>query len=152
MTPEQEKQSDFLLADFNAIKAEIARRSNLQKVVLTLIVSFYAWFVPTAMTNSISLINILIIWLVVILAYTFYFREGYEISRLALIIRERIAKYMSEMLKIESDKIIPSEVHDRQYPTDGITRRYDRIFNSTVFLIIPIVCTIIYICTIIKCS
>ena len=151
MTEKQKKQLDFLLADFKAAKDEISRRSNLQKIVLTLLITFYAWFIPNFIQNSISSDKIVLLLLVVFLAYIFYDREAKEISRLGLIIRERIAKPVSKMLKVKSTKIIPTEVHESPYPTDKLTKRYDKIFNSIVFLVIPIFYLVLFACNKSKC-
>ncbi len=144
MNEEQKEQLKFLLADFQAAKNEISRRSDLQKVVLMLLVSFHAWFITTQDLFSIDKIGIL--WLVVILAYIFYDREAKEISRLGLIISSRICKYVSEILGKPSTQIIPTEVHESAYPTDELTRKYDIIFNSAIFLIIPVFYTVLFIC------
>jgi Ca2+/Na+ antiporter len=76
MTDEQKEQMGFLLADFKAAKDEISRRSNLQKVVLTLLVSFYAWFISNFGVSPIASDKIALLWLVVLLTYIFYEREA----------------------------------------------------------------------------
>ena len=152
MENNKNRQIDFLLADFNSAKNEISRRSTLQKTVLTLLIAFYAWITNELLKDFSNVNRVPIIWLVVPLAYIFYYREGKEISRLGFIIRERIAEYVSEIIDIEKEKIIPTEVMDRErYPTDRITKRYDKIFNYTIFLILPAIFTVLFICNIIKC-
>ena len=92
MDDKEQRLLDFLLADFNAIKSEIARRSNLQKAVIASMLAFYAWLFERSLGNGLELTLVILVWIVSFLGYTFYIRETSEINRLGWTIKEKIEK------------------------------------------------------------
>lgn len=139
MEDKTKKQLDFLLADFQSAKSEIIRRSNLQRIALALLLSLYAYLGSTLAEKQFNHFHIVFLWASTLLGFIYYDREAMEISRLGLIIRERIAKPVGYLLGVKAENIIPTEVHgDFKYPTNMLTKRYDFIFKIIIFLGIPI--------------
>jgi hypothetical protein len=129
-------QIDCLIADFEAIKSEISRRSNLQRVVLAAFVTVSAYITQKVLDESISYIWILVIWTSSFLSITFYFREDLEIHRLGTIIRYKITKSISEYFTVSNLELFPSEnEYDKRYLK--YTKPYDVEFNWIVFFVFP---------------
>lgn len=145
MTDEQKIQHDYLLADFQAIKAEIARRSNAQKTALAAIVAFYAWPLNQLVAANLSVWHIGAIWVVTILGYVFYKREGLEIGRLGALIKTKIAEVAAKNLNVSPEHLIPSEVCAADEKFDCKTKPLDWIFSVTLFGLIPGTLTVLYI-------
>lgn len=145
MTEEQKIQHEYLLADFESIKAEIARRSSAQKTALAAVVGFYAWLLNQLVLTNLNPWHITAVWTVVILAYVFYKREGLEISRLGAIVRNNIAEVVSRNLNIPAENIIPSEVSAADERRDKPTRVLDTIFCWALFGAIPFFLTGLYV-------
>jgi hypothetical protein len=141
-----QKLMDFLLADFNAIKNEIARRSNLQKAVSASMIAFYAWIFQYSLKTDLTLTLIVLVWIVSFLGFTFYIREGAEIKRLSGIIKMEIAKPISAILGNSPEVVIPSEAHANGPQEYG--RRYlvDVLFKIFIYLIAPLYFTATYLC------
>lgn len=145
MTEEQQIQHGYLVADFQAIKSEIARRSNAQKAALAAVVAFYAWLLNQLVSTDLGLWHICAVWIVVILGYVFYKREGLEIGRLGAIARRGIAEIAAKHLNIPAENIIPSEVCAADERFDKKTRILDRLFLVSLFGLIPGILTTPYI-------
>jgi hypothetical protein len=145
MTEEQRIQHEYLLADFEAIKAEIARRSNAQKTALAAVVAFYAWLVNQLVSTNLGPWHICAVWIVVILSYVFYKREGVEIGRLGTIARINIAEVAARTLNIPAENLIPSEVRAADERRDKTTRTLDRLFFGVLFGAIPVFLTVLYV-------
>lgn len=145
MTEEQRIQHDYLLADFQAIKAEIARRSNAQKAALAAVVAFYAWLLNQLVSTNLGPWHICAVWIVAILGYVFYKREGLEIGRLGAITRKRIAEIAAKNLNVSAENIIPSEVCAADELFDRKTRALDRLFSVSLFGMIPGALTALYV-------
>jgi len=145
MTDEQKTQHDYLLADFQATKAEIARRSNAQKTALGAMVAFYAWLLNQLVATSLSLWHIGAVWIVTLLGYVFYKREGLEIGRLGALIKTKIAEVAAKNLNVSAENLIPSEVHAADKEFDCKTRPLDWVFSVTLFGLIPGTLTVLYI-------
>lgn len=145
MEPEKQKYLDFLLADFNSIKTEIARRSNLQKAVIASMLAFYAWTFQYLLNNESELLIIIIAWIVSFLGYTFYIRESAEIQRLGWTIKDKIAKPAAEILGKSSGDVIPSQSFSKA-PDNRKTKQYiSKFFKLILYLIAPSYLTISYI-------
>ena len=145
MTDEQKIQHDYLLADFQATKAEIARRSNAQKTALAAMVAFYAWLLNQLVSTNLGLWHIGAIWIVTILGYVFYKREGLEIGRLGALIRTKIADVAVKNLNLSAENLIPSEVRAADKEFDCKTKPLDWIFSVSLFVLIPGTLTVLYI-------
>ena len=145
MTDEQKIQHDYLLADFQATKAEIARRSNAQKTALAAMVGFYAWLLSQLVSTTLCFWHIGAIWIVTILGYVFYRREGVEIVRLGALIRSKIAEVAAKNLNVSAESLIPSEVNAADKKYDCVTKTLDRIFSVSLFGLIPGTLTVLYI-------
>lgn len=145
MTDEQKIKHDYLLADFQATKAEIARRSNAQKTALAAMIAFYAWLLNQLVSSTIGLWHIGAIWIVTILGYVFYKREAIEIGRLGKLIRTKIAEVAANDLNVSAEKLIPSEVQAGDKEADCKTEALDWVFSLSLFGLIPGTLTGIYI-------
>lgn len=145
MTDEQNKQHDYLLADFQATKAEIARRSNAQKTALAAMVVFYAWLLNQLVSTNFGLWHLGAIWIVTILGYVFYKREGVEIGRLGVLIRRNIAEVAAKDLNVSAENLLPSEVSAADDKYDCISKALDWIFSVSLFGLIPGALTVFYI-------
>lgn len=145
MTDEQKIQHDYLLADFQATKAEIARRSNTQKTALAAMVAFYAWLLNQLVSTNFGLWHIGAIWIVTILGYVFYKREGLEIGRLGALIGTKIAGAAAKNLNLPAENLIPSEVRAADKEFDCKTKLLDWVFSVSLFVLIPGTLTVLYI-------
>lgn len=145
MTDEQKIQHDYLLADFQATKAEIARRSNAQKTALAAMVAFYAWLLNQLVSTNLGLWHLGAVWIVTILGYVFYKREGYEIGRLGALIRTKFAEVAAKNLNVPPENIIPSEVGAADVQFDCKTRALDWVFSVSLFALIPAALTALYV-------
>jgi hypothetical protein len=144
MTDEQKIQHDYLLADFQATKAEIARRSNAQKTALAAMVAFYAWLLNQLVSTSLGPWHIGAVWIVTILGYVFYKREDIEIGRLGALIKIKIAGVAAKNLNVSAENILPSEVCAADKEFDCKTKSLDWIFSVSLFGLIPITLTTFY--------
>jgi hypothetical protein len=140
----QKKYLEYLLADFGAIKAEIARRSNLQRIVLAAYIAVIAVVGKEASSYSLTAPLLMGLWISGALAFQFYTREGLEIGRLGSIIRERIAPVASRILGVQTQDLLHSESNAAFPNIDKITARYDRQFKWSLFFILPVVITVFY--------
>lgn len=147
MDDKQKKLLEFLLADFDALKSEIARRSNLQKAIVAAVLAFYAWSFQRLLSNHIiELTVVLIAWVVSFIAFTFYIREGSEIGRLGWTIKSKIAVPVSKILGVSPEKVIPSEAHSTE-PCAGTWRKMVSIlFDIVLYLLAPLYLTINHLC------
>ena len=144
MTDEQKTQHDYLLADFQATKAEIARRSNAQKTALGAMVAFYAWLLNQLVATSLSLWHIGAVWIVTLLGYVFYKREGFEIGRLGSLIRNKIAAVAAKNLNVPAENISPSEICPADKEFDCKSKTLGWIFSVSLFGLIPVILTLLY--------
>lgn len=94
----QQKHLDYLIADFAAIKAEIARRSTLQRVVLAGYFAVLALVFQQAVSLTLLAPWIVALWAASAFGFQFYAREGLEIARLGAVIRMRIAPVAGEII------------------------------------------------------
>jgi len=136
---------EYLLADFNAVKAEISRRASLQRVTLAAYVAVYAWIVPQIASDQVTSISIGSIWVAGALSLLFYSREGLEIARLAGLIRDRIASEAAQLLAATPEALIPSEMAPANPVIDRLTRRYNILFMWSVFFVIPALTTVLFV-------
>ncbi len=144
MTDEQKTQHDYLLADFQATKAEIARRSNAQKTALAAMVAFYAWLLNQLVSTSLGSWHIGAVWIVTILGYVFYKRESFEIGRLGSLIRTKIAEVAAKNLNVPAENILPSEVCPADKEFNCKTKPLDWVFSVSLFGLIPGTLTLLY--------
>ena len=108
VTPAANRQLDFLLADFHVVKAEIARRSGLQRVAVALylgLVAVAAASIPDGKSPCLLAVGL---WTGGIVALLFWCREAREIVRLGHLIRDRIGKKASEILNVPEEQLVPS--------------------------------------------
>ncbi len=147
MEDNKEKLVGFLLADYQSIKSEIARRSNLQKTTHVALVAFYLWMLNNYFSENNKLYLIVVMWAVVLLAYFFYQKEHLEIQRLGSIIRNKIAETASGILSVDPKIILPSETDSANEKYDYKTRAYNTALMVSIFLLIPISVTLYYLLT-----
>lgn len=136
---------EYLLADFKALKAEIARRSNLQRIAMVAYIAVYAWLIPQIASNQATMVSIAALWVAGVLALLFYTREGLEIIRLGMLIRDRIASAAAQLVNTTPEVLIPSEVVPGNAAIDRITRLYNLIFMWSVFFVIPALTTVLFV-------
>lgn len=139
------KYLDYLLKDFEAIKSEISRRSNLQRVVLATFLAIIAFTFEKAASGSLSSLWIVGLWCSSALALQFYLREDLEIKRIGVIIKERIASDASKALGKQTSSIFHSETNSAVERFDRFTRKYDRQFNWVVFWAVPFLFSLLFI-------
>ena len=141
-TPAANRQLDFLLADFGALKAEMARRSGLQRVAVALylgLVAAVAASLPEGKNLSLSAAGL---WIGGLVALLFWYREHLEITRLGRLIRDRIGEKAGEILNVPKEDIVPSEAAASiDESMDSTTRRYHLWFMWLVFFVIPLLLT-----------
>lgn len=127
MKPDDREKAhlDYLLADFEALKAEIARRANMQRLALAAYAAVYAGLFPQIASDRVASTSIAALWVVGALGLLFYVREGLEIKRLASLIRDRIASKAARLIATGPKSLIPSETDQANPRTDKLTRLYD---------------------------
>lgn len=140
----QQKHLEFLLADFNAIKAEIARRSNLQRVVLAAYIGLFAVVGKQIASYSATAPLVIGLWFGSALSLQFYTRESLEITRLGSIIRERIAPVANKILNVPIEDLLPSQTNSEFPKINSVTSLYNIQFKWIVFFCLPLLITILY--------
>jgi hypothetical protein len=141
---QQQKHLELLIADFGATKAEIARRSNLQRVVLAAHIGLFAFVGNQLVSHSLTAPLIVGIWFSAALSFQFYTREGLEIRRLGSVIRERIAPIASKMLEVPIQDLLHSQTNSKFPEMNKATSRYNKQFKWVVFFCLPLIVTIFY--------
>lgn len=141
----QQKHLDYLIADFAAIKAEIARRSTLQRVVLAGYFAVLALVFQQATSLTLSAPWIVALWAASALGFQFYAREGLEIARLGTVIRTRIAPVAGEIIGTPPERLLPSETNPEAAQTLRQRRAYDRSFNWAAFFAAPLLITLMHV-------
>lgn len=144
LTDHQQQYVEYLRADIGSIKEEIARRSNLQRVVLATYIAVIAVVGKGAASHELVAPLLVGLWVSGALALQFYTREGLEICRLGSIIRERIAPIASNILRVQARDLFPSETNNEFPEIDGITSRYDHQFKWMLFFVLPLAITVFY--------
>jgi hypothetical protein len=144
MDEKNKKLLDFLLADFNATKSEISRRSNLQKWILAVLFTFYAWMFQYSLKNNMNLSLVISSWTVALLVFRFYRRENSEIKRLGNIIEKEIGKSVSEKLDCKKKDVFPSQSFiDKS--NESLWRKIDSfIFDIIVYFSVPMYLSYLY--------
>jgi uncharacterized membrane protein YciS (DUF1049 family) len=142
LTPTQQKHLDFLIADFSVTKAEIARRSNLQRIALAAYIALVGLVFKQAATSDLSLLWICGLWIGGVLAQSFHQRERFEINRLGRVIKERIAKVSCDILEIGLKDLLHSQTDADFAEISKQTYPLDRLFHWALFCIIPTLITI----------
>lgn len=145
MEDHEAKQLDYLLADYQAVKNEIARRSNLQRAILAALIAFYLWMLNHFFSTSNQLALIVVMWGVIAITFIFYQKEHIEIQRLGDLIKNKIAEVASSILGVEPKHLLPSETDSSNPTFDVKTRKYDAALIFSLFLIIPCMATVLYI-------
>ena len=141
----QQKHLDYLVADFTAIKAEIARRSTLQRLVLAGYLAVLAVVVQQAMFPPLSAAWIIALWAAAAFGFQFYAREHLEIARLSTVIRTRIAPVAGQIIGVPPEHLLPSETNPEVAATLPHRRAYDRSFNWAAFFAAPLLVTLTYV-------
>ncbi|MDQ2775981.1 MAG: hypothetical protein M3Y57_13850 [Acidobacteriota bacterium] len=139
----ENKQLDYLLADFVAAKSEMARRSTLQWIILGGYFSTLAFVFQKSMNSGFSGLWLTALWIVSFGALLFYAREDFTIRRLGRdLIRNRIAASAGSLINVNPEGLLPSESH---YKGSGDRRAhwYARLFNWTAFFIAPLLLTLL---------
>jgi len=139
----EKKQLEYLLADFTAVKSEIARRSTLQWFILGGYFSALAFAFQRVITPNSAGLWLTATWVVAALAYQFYAREYLEIMRLSRdVIRVQIAMRAGHLLNLEREDLLPSETSEED--AEATRRyRYARSFNWVAFFLIPLLLTLL---------
>jgi hypothetical protein len=143
MEAKEQKLLEFLLADFNAIKSEIARRSNLQKAAVAALFALYAWVFNK---TSVNIEAVILSWVAAILAGMYVYRESREISRLGWVIKHNVAGQASKIIGVDEKSIFPSEAHASEPSADIPYKIISTIFAIVIYFIVPLYLTIKYFC------
>ncbi len=146
MDEKEQKLLEFLLADFKSIKNEIARRSNLQKAAIAALLAFYAWEFNSFTTNGSSVEILFFSWGAALLAGTYVYREGHEISKLGWKIKNKISKPVGEIIGFNENSIIPSEAHALESCSDSTSKFISVFFAFVLYFIVPLFFTFKHIC------
>jgi hypothetical protein len=143
LEPAANRQLDFLLADFGALKAEIARRSGLQRVALALYLALIAAIAASLPEGKNLPLSTAGLWMGGFVALLFWCREHLEITRLGRLICERIGERVSTILNVPKEDIVPSETAATIDKTmDRTTRCHHLVFMWLVFFAIPLLLTV----------
>lgn len=144
LTDHQQQYLEYLRADIALTKAEIARRSNLQRVVIATYIAVIAVVGKGAASGELAAPLLVGLWVSGALAIQFYTREALEIDRLGSIIQERIAPIASKILLVQPKDLFPSETNNEFPEKDRISSLFDRQFQWILFLVLPVVITVFY--------
>ncbi len=139
MDEKQQKLLAFLLADFNAIKSEIARRSALQKASVVALLALYAWVFNKTL---VGVEVVILTWGAAIIAALYVYREHREISRLGCLIKNNIAGQACEIIGGDKESLIPSEARASEPDCDGLNKFISIIFVIAIFFVVPLYFTI----------
>ncbi|MEW8286878.1 MAG: hypothetical protein AB2563_10705 [Candidatus Thiodiazotropha endolucinida] len=145
LTDHQLQHLEYLRTDTVSIKSEIARRSNLQRVVLVMYITVIAVVAKGVSSPELTTPLLVGLWVGGTLFLQFYERESLEISRLGSIIRERISPIATNILQIDQQDLFPSETNQVFPKFDMITARYDCQIKWLLFLVLPLFITVFYI-------
>ena len=137
----EKKLLEFLLADFNAMKSEIARRSNLQKAAVAALLALYAW-VFNALNDGNSVELIVISWGAAILVGTHVYRERMEIRRLGGIIKNNVARKAGKIIGTDGNSITPSEAPASDPNDASLRKSISLLFAVVVYFIVPLLLTL----------
>lgn len=132
---------DCLLADFAAVKSEISRRSDLQRVVVAAYLGLVALSAREGLSGEPNSGWIPALWASCFVALQYYVREGLEIGRLSSIINRKIAPSASALLGAGDAHLFPSETDPEATDTKHLRRRYDRQFFWIAFFAAPLAIT-----------
>lgn len=148
MKPDDREKAhlDYLLADFKALKVEIARRASLQRLALAAYAAVYAGLFPQIASDRVASTLLAAFWVVGALGLLFYVREDLEIKRLACLIRNRIASEAARLVATGPKSLIPSEADQANPRTDKLTRLYAVLFMWSVFFVLPLLLTALVVC------
>ena len=144
LTDRQQQYLKFLCADIESTKAEIVRRSNLQRVVLAAYITVIVFEEKSLVSYQLTAPLVVSLWVSGMLALQFYTREHIEISRLGSILRERIAPIASNILRVQRGYLLPSVTNNKFPEIDKITSCYDLQFKWILFLLLPLAVTVFY--------
>ncbi len=144
LTNKEQKQLDYLLADYSAVKSEIAHRSNLQRIVLAAYVALVALVGKEASGTALTSLHIVGLWLGSSVALSYYVRQGLEICRLAKIASERIAPTAGNIINVDLEQLLPSQTNPKYPEIDKVTARYNYQFKWLLFFVIPLGITLFY--------
>ncbi|MEW8025807.1 MAG: hypothetical protein AB2803_19135 [Candidatus Thiodiazotropha sp.] len=144
LTDHQLQHLEYLRTDIVSIKSEIARRSNLQRVVFVMYITVIAVVAKGVSSHELTAPLLVGLWVSGTLFLQFYERESLEISRLGSIIQERISPIATNILQIDQQDLFPSETNKVFPKFDMITARYDRQIKWLLFFVLPLSITVFY--------
>jgi hypothetical protein len=101
---------DFLLSDFQSIKSEIGRRSNLQRFYIGLYLGAIGLIAFSLIGRDLSWDKFLFCFPIALIFLLIYVREDTEIHRLGEIIIKKIAEPLKKLNNLKID-VIPSETY-----------------------------------------
>ena len=136
-----EKYIDCLNSDFIQIKQEIARRSNLQKAVLTGYIGLIAFITNRILDEKQDFILIIGLLISLFLVQVYNYREWLEIRRLGKIISTKIAPSLTKVMELkETIQIYQSQTDPEieNFLSHKYRRKLSKIFNWIFFALIPI--------------
>lgn len=140
---QQQGQLSCLLADFNALKSEIARRSDLQRIVVLAYVGVLALVFRERATSIPSVVWVPVIWISDCLAVLYYEREQLEIERLAGVIKASVA-VNAKVLCAATTNLFASETDPESTGTLKKRFRYQCEFDMILFVVAPALLTALF--------
>jgi hypothetical protein len=131
---------ECLLADYHAVKVEIARRANLQRAAVGAYLVVSALIVKASSEANGSGALLPILWLLSPVVLLFYSNEGREIRHLGNLVKQVIGPEMGQLTGRDASRLFPSEINDGG--TDRRLRQlHTKILAAVIFLGIPVVAT-----------
>ena len=142
-----DKYIDCLNSDFQQIKQEISRRSNLQKAVLTGYIALLSYIFTRIIDMKMNWQIEIAMLIYLLLVQLYNYRESLEIQRLGKIISEKIAPALKEIIGLACvNQIYHSQTSPEsiEYSTKKTRRFLSKTFNWTFLAFIPLVITSLY--------
>lgn len=142
-----DKYIDCLNSDFQQIKQEISRRSNLQKAVLTGYIALLSYIFTRTVDMKMNWQIEIAMLICLLLVQLYNYRESLEIERLGKIISEKIAPSLKEIIDLPSiNQIYHSQTSPESFEnsTKKIRRFLSKTFNWIFFAFIPLIITVFY--------
>lgn len=141
MDEKQSKQLECLLADYNAIKFEIGRRSNLQRIVFASYATVFVLIFQKASSDTMTAFHVTGLWIAGAMALLFYVREHFEIKRLGELIKKEIAPQVAKILDTEPEHLFPSETIKVRHDVNQEIHLFNTLFLWLSFFVFPLLLT-----------
>jgi len=130
-----------LLADYQALKTEISRRANLQRLAVAAYLAILGYILRAIADRQASVFLISTLWMATVAALLFFARENREIVHLNRLIRNILGPHVGRLVNADPALLFPSEINDGGL--DGSRRSsLNCTFLGLIFLFAPLVATL----------